>query len=66
MLGDSKRTGSNLGPPHFSSDSPAPRFTASLAGLRLLGDGQSCLATSPDKETKRTGRLQMCTWSLPE
>lgn len=47
VLGDSKRTGSNLGPPHFSSDSPAPRFTASLAGLRLLGDGQSCLATSP-------------------
>ena len=34
------------------------------AGIRLLGDRQSCLATSPVKGTESTGRLHMCTRSL--
>ena len=64
MLGDPKSSGSNLGPPHFSPDSLAPRVTISRAGLHFLSDGHSHLGTSPDKGTESTGRLQMCTQLL--
>lgn len=60
MLGDPKSSGRNLGPPHFSPGSPAPRVTISRAGLHFLSDGHSHLRTSPDKGTENTGKLQVC------